>query len=64
MIGIGAPVITAFIHRVSMQSLLMAACVALFLGNTVAALTANFSLLLIGRALGGVGVANDPPTTL
>ncbi|WP_240961820.1 hypothetical protein [Pseudomonas fluorescens] len=40
-----------------MRSLLMAACIALFLGNTVAALTTNFPLLLIGRALGGVGVA-------
>ncbi|MBX8499188.1 MFS transporter [Pseudomonas cichorii] len=55
--GIGAPVIAAFTHRVRMRSLLMAACVALFLGNTVAALTTNFPLLLIGRALGGVGVA-------
>lgn len=55
--GIGAPVIAAFTHRVSMRSLLMAACVALFLGNTVAALTTNFPLLLFGRALGGVGVA-------
>ncbi|MBI6666624.1 MFS transporter [Pseudomonas syringae] len=55
--GIGAPVIAAFTHRVRMRSLLMAACVALFLGNTIAALTTNFSLLLIGRALGGVGVA-------
>lgn len=55
--GIGAPVIAAFTHRVGMRSLLMAACIALFLGNTVAALTTNFPLLLIGRALGGVGVA-------
>ncbi|WP_010218792.1 MFS transporter [Pseudomonas syringae group genomosp. 3] len=55
--GIGAPLIAAFTHRVSMRPLLMAACIALFLGNTVAALTTNFPLLLIGRALGGVGVA-------
>jgi DHA1 family inner membrane transport protein len=55
--GIGAPLIAAFTHRVSLRCLLIAACIALFLGNTLCALTDNFALLLIGRALGGVGVA-------
>lgn len=55
--GISAPVIAAFTHKVSLRSLLIIACVALFLGNTLCAVTDNFVLLLIGRALGGVGVA-------
>ncbi|MCK9706393.1 MFS transporter [Pseudomonas syringae] len=55
--GVGAPLIAAFTHRVSLRLLLITACVALFLGNTICALTDNFALLMIGRALGGVGVA-------
>jgi DHA1 family inner membrane transport protein len=55
--GVGAPVIAAFTHRVSMRTLLITACIALFLGNTVSAMTTNYPLLLVGRALGGVGVA-------
>jgi DHA1 family inner membrane transport protein len=55
--GIGAPVIAAFTHKVSLRALLMSGCVALFCGNTISALTDNFSLLMIGRALGGIGVA-------
>lgn len=55
--GVGAPLIAAFTHKVSLRLLLIKACVALFLGNTICALTDNFALLMIGRALGGVGVA-------
>jgi DHA1 family inner membrane transport protein len=55
--GIGAPVIAAFTHKVSLRTLLMSGCVALFCGNTISALTDNFSLLMLGRALGGIGVA-------
>lgn len=55
--GIGAPLIAAFTHRVSMRALLIWACLALFFGNTICALTNNFPILLAGRALGGIGVA-------
>lgn len=55
--GVSAPIIAAFTHKVSLRSLLIVACIALFLGNTLCAVTDNFSLLLIGRALAGVGVA-------
>jgi DHA1 family inner membrane transport protein len=55
--GIGAPVIAAFTHKVSLRSLLISGCVALFCGNTISALTDNFPLLMTGRALGGIGVA-------
>lgn len=55
--GIGAPLIAAFTHKVSMRALLIWACVALFLGNTICAMTSYFPILLAGRALGGVGVA-------
>ncbi|MFF7710831.1 MFS transporter [Pseudomonas sp. NPDC007930] len=55
--GASAPLIAAFTHRVSLRTLLIAACVALLLGNSLCALTSDFTLLLIGRALGGVGVA-------
>lgn len=55
--GVGAPLIAAFTHKVSLRALLIWACIALFCGNTLSALTDNFALLLVGRALGGVGVA-------
>ncbi|WPP02013.1 MFS transporter [Pseudomonas sp. HR96] len=55
--GVSAPVIAAFTHKVSLRHLLIAACVALVLGNTLCAVTRQFPLLLLGRALGGVGVA-------
>lgn len=55
--GVSAPVIAAFTHRVSLRALLIAACMALVVGNTLCAVTRNFPLLLLGRALGGVGVA-------
>lgn len=55
--GISAPIIAAFTHQVSLRTLLIVACVALFLGNTLCAITDDFPLLLVGRALGGVGVA-------
>lgn len=55
--GVSAPVIAAFTHRVSLRRLLIVACIALFLGNTLCAITDNFAVLLFGRALGGIGVA-------
>ncbi|WP_341521348.1 MFS transporter [Pseudomonas sp. G.S.17] len=55
--GVSAPIIAAFTYKVSLRSLLIVACLALFLGNTLCAVTDNFPLLMIGRALGGVGVA-------
>lgn len=55
--GAGAPIIAAFTHKVGLRPLLISGCLALFFGNTLSALTDNFPLLLMGRALGGVGVA-------
>jgi DHA1 family inner membrane transport protein len=55
--GIGASVIAAFTHKVSLRTLLISGGVALFCGNTISALTDDFSLLMMGRALGGIGMA-------
>lgn len=55
--GISAPIIGVLAHRASKRSLLIAACVALVLGNGISAVFSAYSIILIGRVLGGIGVA-------
>lgn len=55
--GISAPIIGVLAHRASKRSLLIAACVALVLGNGISAVFSDYSIILIGRVLGGIGVA-------
>lgn len=55
--GISAPIIGVLAHRASKRSLLIAACVALVLGNGISAVFSDYYIILIGRVLGGIGVA-------
>jgi DHA1 family inner membrane transport protein len=55
--GISAPIIGVLAHRDSKRSLLIAACVALVLGNGISAVFSDYYIILIGRVLGGIGVA-------
>ncbi|MBH2076483.1 MAG: MFS transporter [Pseudomonadales bacterium] len=55
--GISAPIIGVLAHQASKRSLLIAACVALVLGNGISAVFSDYYIILIGRVLGGIGVA-------
>lgn len=48
-VAVGAPIITALTHRMSRKSLLMWLMVLFIAGNSVAALSTSFGLLLIAR---------------
>ncbi|GAA3325426.1 hypothetical protein GCM10020331_057280 [Ectobacillus funiculus] len=48
-VAVGAPILTAATNKMSRKSLLMMLMLIFIVGNSVAALSANFALLLVAR---------------
>jgi DHA1 family inner membrane transport protein len=55
--GVSSPLLALYTQEVSLRRLMILACVALLVGNVLSSVTQAYEWLLLGRFIGGVGVA-------